>query len=93
MKIVVRCSHHLQVELPLHIRLGGGGGACQKVNKREHCSVNAPKQQPKGKFQFFAPCHLLVQKVQLCKIVVRCPHHLQLESPPHLPSLSGKWPS
>ena len=41
----------------------------------------------KGKFQFFGPHLLLVQKfkqVWLRKIVVGCPHHLQLESPLHI---------
>ena len=48
------------------------------------------EQERKRQFWFFSLRHLLVLKVQLCKIEVRCPHHLQVESPTHLLSLKQK---
>ena len=36
---------------------------------------------------------IMFKQVQLWHVVLRCPHHLQVQSPPHLHSQSNKRPS
>ena len=76
--------HHLQLESPNHIHL-----LCvSKQTCKSTVLWMLPSPSPRANFIFLFPTTSEFKKFKLVwlgKIVFRCQHHLQLESPPYLP--------
>ena len=86
-KIVIRCPHHLQLQSAPHIHLGGISKQVRYTMylNGENESEWASKQAKIEVFDFSIVLQFKkFERVLSHKIVIRCPHHLQLQSAPHI---------